>query len=187
MTTQNPNQEGKRPSPARSTNTAGQMEDRWNQSAQQDKPAVAEEIQHRAQETMHTVEEETKSRLGKGKETAAHQVSVIAQALRASGDELREQEEPEMAKYASMAADRADRIASTLRDKNVDQLTGEVENFARRKPEVFLGAAFATGVLIARFLKSSGQRARERERADSYNWPQNAERTRETSQYETDY
>jgi hypothetical protein len=190
MTTQKPNQERKQPSSSRyfgSTGTFGQKEDGGDQPTQQDKPAAVKEMQHRAQETMETVGEETKSRLEKRKETTAHQVNVIAEALRASSDELREQEEPEMAKYASMAADRVDRLANTLRYKSVDQLTGEVENFARRKPEVFLGAAFVAGVVLARFLKSSGQRSREREHGDSSYWPQNEEWMRESSQYETGY
>jgi hypothetical protein len=38
-----------------------------------------------------------------------------------------------------------------------------VEDFARRNPAVFLGGAFALGLVGARFIKSSGHRA-ERER-----------------------
>jgi hypothetical protein len=188
MTTQKPNQERKQSSSSRyfgSTSTFGQSEDSWDQSTEQDKPAAVREMQHRAQETMQTVGEETKSRLEKGKETSAHQMHVIAQALRASSDELREQEEPEMAKYASMAADRAERFANTLRYKSVDQLQSEAERFARRRPEVFLGAAFVAGVVLARFLKSSGQRSREREYGDSNYWPQHADWMTESSQYET--
>jgi hypothetical protein len=188
MTTQKPNQERKQPSSSRyfgSTGTFGQGEDGEDQA--KEKPAAVKEMQHRAQETMQTVEEETKSRLEKRKETGAHQMHVIAQALRASSDELREQEEPEMAKYASMAADRADRFANTLRHKSVDQLQGEVESFARRRPEVFLGAALVAGVVLARFLKSSGQRSRQREHGDSDYWPQHGEWMRDSSQYETGY
>jgi hypothetical protein len=35
----------------------------------------------------------------------------------------------------------------------------EAEDFARRQPALFLGGAFALGLLGARFLKSSGQQA----------------------------
>ena len=189
MTTQ-PNRGGEQASrPFGSTTVSGQsgMEDGRNPSAQQDKPAPVQEVQHRAKETMHEAEKEAKSRLDEGKKAAAHQVSAIAQAVRVSGDELREQEQPEMARYASMAADRIDRMANTLREKDTDQLMGEVEAFARRKPEVFLGTAFAAGVFVARFLKSSGQHSRERQWGESYNYSQSAERPMNTPAYESHY
>jgi hypothetical protein len=36
-------------------------------------------------------------------------------------------------------------------------LVGDVENFARRQPALFIGGALALGILAARFLKSSSQ------------------------------
>jgi hypothetical protein len=44
----------------------------------------------------------------------------------------------------------------------VGELIGDVEQFARRSPALFLGGAFALGVLAARFVKSSSAAANPR-------------------------
>ena len=62
------------------------------------------------------------------------------------------------ARYAGQVADRVERVADMLRNSTMDDMVGQVERFARRQPEVFVGAAFAMGFLFARFVKSSGER-----------------------------
>ena len=46
-----------------------------------------------------------------------------------------------------------------LRERDLEGLLEDVEQFARRRPEVFLAGTFLAGLLLARFLKSSGERA----------------------------
>jgi hypothetical protein len=72
---------------------------------------------------------------------------------------LREQDQDPIGQYADRAAEQVERFSGFLRERDADQLIGEAENLARRQPAVFLGGAFALGVLGARFLKasSSGQ------------------------------
>ncbi len=45
-----------------------------------------------------------------------------------------------------------------MRERDVDQLLGTVEDFARRQPVAFLGAAVMAGFGIARLMKSSADR-----------------------------
>jgi hypothetical protein len=47
-------------------------------------------------------------------------------------------------------------LSATLRDRDVRELVQDAQQFARRQPAIFVGAAFAAGVLAARFMKSSG-------------------------------
>jgi hypothetical protein len=54
-----------------------------------------------------------------------------------------------------MAADQMRHFSDQLRQKDVRELLSDVERFAQRQPTVFLGGAFALGLLGARFLKSS--------------------------------
>jgi hypothetical protein len=57
--------------------------------------------------------------------------------------------------YAERAAGQTDRLSEYLHDKEASQLIGDVEDFARSRPSVFLGGAFVLGIAAARFLKSS--------------------------------
>src|SRR5215217_3478282 len=57
------------------------------------------------------------------------------------------------------AAEQAERLSGYLSERDANELLREVEDFARNRPAVFLGGAFAIGIAAARFLKSSaGQR-----------------------------
>jgi hypothetical protein len=56
-----------------------------------------------------------------------------------------------------MAAHQVEQFSRTLKERDVEQLYGEAEAFARRQPGVFLGGAVVLGFLAARFLKSSAQ------------------------------
>jgi hypothetical protein len=72
-------------------------------------------------------------------------------------EQLRNSGQPGLAHYVTRAADEIDHWSSRLRNQDLDDALREVEQFARRKPVVFLGVAFGVGLLAARFLKSSSQ------------------------------
>jgi HRD ubiquitin ligase complex, ER membrane component len=89
---------------------------------------------------------------------AADQLGSVANALHKAAEQLNEENNGTAARYADQAADRVEQVADMLRHSSVDDMVGQVERFARRQPEVFVGAAFAVGFLFARFIKSSGDR-----------------------------
>ena len=89
---------------------------------------------------------------------AADQLGSVANALHKAAEQLNEENNGTAARYADQAADRVEQVADMLRNSSVDDMVGQVERFARRQPEVFVGAAFAVGFLFARFVKSSGER-----------------------------
>ena len=89
---------------------------------------------------------------------AADQLGSVANALHKAAEQLNEENNGTAARYADQAADRVEQVADMLRNSSVDDMVGQVERFARRQPEVFVGAAFAVGFLFARFIKSSGDR-----------------------------
>jgi hypothetical protein len=98
------------------------------------------------------------SRLDSQKDRAADGLGSVVQALRQTGDQLREQNQATAVhEYISSAADQVERFADYLRSTNVSQMVNKAEQFARRQPALFLGGAFVLGLLGARFLKSSGQ------------------------------
>jgi hypothetical protein len=46
-------------------------------------------------------------------------------------------------------------VADTVRERDVRELVGEVQDFARRQPTLFFGGAVVLGFAALRFLKST--------------------------------
>jgi hypothetical protein len=93
------------------------------------------------------------------KDQVVEGLGSTARALYQTSRQLREQEAAApVAEYAERAAARVERLADHLRERDLSELIGEVEDFARRQPVLFVGGAFTLGLFAARFLKSSGER-----------------------------
>jgi ABC-type transporter Mla subunit MlaD len=154
--------------------TASQVTNAAGQAAQQAKQAVAP-ITEQAQETAGQVAEQAKqqalTQLGTQKEHAAGSLDAVAQALRQSGDQLREKQQEPLAHLAGTAAERVEQFSSYLRHTDVSDMLRDVEQFARRQPAAFLGGAFTLGVLAARFLKSSSRPAADQGMATAGRMP----------------
>lgn len=88
------------------------------------------------------------------KERGARRIDDFARAIDRAADEL-EDSSPYAAKYAREAADTVGGMSRRLRDKGVGDLIGGVDDFARRQPLAFFGAAVAVGIGLSRFLKST--------------------------------
>ena len=121
--------------------------------------AKAGEVVGQAQETMGQVagqvREQATRRMGDQVNQAADRLGSVSQAFQTVGQQLREQDQGWLASYTDRATEQVDRFSNYLREKDVDELVGDVEELARRQPALFLGGAFALGLLAARFLKSS--------------------------------
>jgi hypothetical protein len=91
----------------------------------------------------------------KGMSRAADALGSVAQSLTYSSERLREQDRGAIGGYVEKAANRVERFADYLQNANPREMADRVENFARREPGLFLGGAFALGLLGARFIKSS--------------------------------
>jgi hypothetical protein len=104
---------------------------------------------------MDRVKESAATQLGAQKDRATDGLGSVAQAVRQSGEQLRNQQHETIAQYIEQAADQLERFTSRLKERNVGDLAREAQDLARRRPAVFIGSAFALGLLAARFLKSS--------------------------------
>jgi hypothetical protein len=94
------------------------------------------------------------------KTRATEALGSVAAALRQSSQPLRDDNQAMLADYAGKAADQLEQFSTRFRERDLTELMNDVNRFAWRQPALFVGAAFAAGVLAARFLKSSpdGQR-----------------------------
>lgn len=94
------------------------------------------------------------------KRAGAEQAEGLKRAVHRAADEL-EGSSPQLAHYVREAADSTGQLARALRNRSVGELVGDVEDFARRQPVAFFGATVLAGFALARFVKSSGEDARE--------------------------
>lgn len=111
-----------------------------------------------AQHVVDEAKEKGRSLLQEQQHVLAAQLGSVAQALQRTAQELHAQEQPDIARYANQAADGLARFSQTLQQQNVQTLLGQVQDYARRQPAMFVGGAALLGFLAARFLKSSAER-----------------------------
>lgn len=117
-----------------------------------------------AQSLVERAESEARSRLNAGKKDAALTLSSVASTLLNSSSQLKDEQQAMAGEYVGKAAEQIDRLAQYIQNADPGQLADEVQRFARRRPAVFIGAAFALGVIGARFLKSSRRSIEQDER-----------------------
>jgi hypothetical protein len=90
---------------------------------------------------------------------AADEIGGMVDALRKTAHDLEGEQRRSTANFAYRAAESLDRLAGTLRNRDLRSLIGQGEAYARRHPGMFFGGSVITGLLLARFLKSSSERA----------------------------
>lgn len=134
-----------------------------NRSQPQRAKASAEEaardlvqgVKHTAGEVADQARQAAESRLASGKEKALDRLDSVANAIRKTGQHLREEDDGIFTDYFDRIARRVDDTSGYLRGRTLGQVVEDVESFARREPALFLGGAFALGLVGGRFLKSS--------------------------------
>jgi ElaB/YqjD/DUF883 family membrane-anchored ribosome-binding protein len=125
---------------------------------QTDTKAGGEDVRQKAEQTASTIAEQAEqtatTQISTQKERAASTLDTVAQTLRDSGQNLR-QEQPQIATLTDEAARRVEDVSDYVRQHDLRDLVSEAERFARREPLLFLGGAFAIGFVAARFLRAS--------------------------------
>jgi enamine deaminase RidA (YjgF/YER057c/UK114 family) len=127
---------------------------------------VTEEVKAQAQQAVQGTQQvagqaaegakqQAVSVLSTQKHQAAHSLSAMSDALEQAGQSMRDQNLGYAGEAMDRAASQIDRVAGYLHENDVNDIVRDFENFGRRSPTLFLGGAFALGLLAARFLKSS--------------------------------
>ena len=135
-------------------------------TAKSDLGGLTEEVKQQAA----ALGEEAKSQLGdvaqkaKGmaaeqKDLVAGQLTGISEALGKVAGEL-ENNGDSTAHYVRMVADSADKLTGSIRDNDVDSLLAMAQDFGRRQPVAFMGAAAVLGFAASRFVLASASRSR---------------------------
>jgi hypothetical protein len=103
----------------------------------------------------------------KTRDTAADEVRGVASALRTAADELRDGS-PQERTFSQIADGLAD-ASDALRNKDLGEIAGSVNDFARRNPLMFLGGAALVGFAATRFAKSSADHHHRASAGTRYN------------------
>ncbi|MCA9420106.1 MAG: hypothetical protein KC592_03745 [Nitrospira sp.] len=119
---------------------------------------VGEQIKTQTSQLTGQAQTKVKTTLEEQKGKGVGELSNIAEAVRQTGQHLRDQQKDGIAQYAERAADQMDRLIRYVDSRDVSELLSEAEIFARRHPEAFLGGAFMMGLVAGRFIKSSKER-----------------------------
>jgi hypothetical protein len=125
----------------------------------------AHEARRAAHEMAQAGREQARSYIDEHRFTAAERIHGMAEALRSTARDL-EGRDGQSSRFTQGAAERADRFADLLREHDADSLLSEARAMARRSPELFVGGAVTAGLLLGRFLKSSGEREHDRDDDD---------------------
>jgi predicted hydrocarbon binding protein len=91
------------------------------------------------------------------KEFVSHQIESVAEAVTKVAGELEANNAP-TATYARTLADTVNSFSETIKNKDVDELFAMVEDFGRKQPVAFMGAAALMGFAASRFLMASAHR-----------------------------
>ena len=113
-----------------------------------------------AGDAYESVAERATSTIEEKKAGFAGGLTSVADSIRRVGDNLNQTGEQTpvteyTARYSQTAAQKLEDVARYFDTKDLRGVARDLEGYARRNPAVFLGGAFALGVLAARFFKSS--------------------------------
>lgn len=123
---------------------------------------VKDQVVDQAKSTLRDAREKATSSLADSRVQAAEQIGGVASAFHSVGAHLREENQERIANLAESLAGQVDQVAGYLRQADMQRLARDVEGLARRRPALVFGAAFALGLIGARFLKSTESGRSER-------------------------
>jgi ElaB/YqjD/DUF883 family membrane-anchored ribosome-binding protein len=115
---------------------------------------VRDQVVDQAKSTLREAKDRAGSSLADGRRQAADQIGNIAGAFHRTGEQLRNDNQERIAGLADSFAGQVEQVAGYLRNADFRTMARDVERLARERPAVVFGAAFAVGLLAARFLKS---------------------------------
>jgi len=116
---------------------------------------AADQAREMVGQAMDMAQQQASDQVGSQLSRVSGSLTALSQAVDMAGDELRRRNEPMLASAVDQAGQQVEQMAEYLRTSSLDQLVADTESLARRQPTLFLGGAFALGLLAARFLKAS--------------------------------
>jgi len=119
---------------------------------------LAKDAQAKVAELADDATQQARSFAEANKSRIAEQAAAFSGALGKAAEELEQSDQRTMARYARDVAHGIDDVSAALRERGVDELMQMAQDFARRQPAAFIGAAALAGFAAGRFAKASARR-----------------------------
>jgi hypothetical protein len=107
-----------------------------------------------AREFATSAQEKVGEAVGQRKSIGADYIGSVAQATQRAATAF-DNDLPQAAQYIRQASAKMQGVADTVRERDVRELVGDVQDFARQQPTLFFGGAVVLGFAALRFLKST--------------------------------
>jgi len=114
----------------------------------------ASQLGDAALDMANSAKDKVEAAVSEKKSLGADYIGSIAKATGRAASEF-EADLPEAAHYIRQASEQIQGVADNVRERNVRELFGEVQEFARQQPTLFFGGAVVLGFAALRFLKST--------------------------------
>jgi hypothetical protein len=94
--------------------------------------------------------------------SAAEGLDSAAGAVNAVGDRMRDSNLGALSQYTDLAAEQIEKAAAWLRTTTPEEIARNVEDFAKKQPELFAAGAAVLGLIGLRLLRNTGQNGDEK-------------------------
>lgn len=146
---------------ARATEDLGAVTSKAKEDLDAIKERAAGDVRKLGQQATDKVSEVTdkaKSFASDQKSLAADQINGVASAITKVADELDGSDQGTVARYARDIASGLSNMGKQIENRDIDDLMGMAQDFGRKQPVAFLGAAALAGFVASRFALASAHR-----------------------------
>ena len=114
----------------------------------------AENLAGSAKEMASDAGEKLRASVSEQKAAGADYVGNVANIIRRTAYEF-DSDIPQAGHYIRKAAAQLENVSEAMRNRDMSEIVGNVQDFARKQPTAFFGAAVLLGFAAVRFLKSA--------------------------------
>jgi hypothetical protein len=139
------------------TGTTGLIPPKAEQRLKDEATTQASAVADEAKAEIGKLADKAKGMAAEQKEFVAGQIGSVADAVQKVAGEL-EANDATTAGYARTIADTVTSFSDTVKNKDVDELLSMAEDFGKKQPVAFMGAAALLGFAASRFLLASANR-----------------------------
>jgi hypothetical protein len=123
------------------------------QSATEAVKSQASNLSEQAKEVASDAGEKLRVSVSEQKAAGADYVGNVANIIRRTAYEF-DSDIPQAGHYIRKAAAQLENVSDAMRNRDMSEIVGNVQDFARKQPTAFFGAAVLLGFAAVRFLKS---------------------------------
>ncbi|MFW5740188.1 MAG: hypothetical protein ACOC1F_07465 [Myxococcota bacterium] len=124
---------------------------------------IGQQAKRDAREVKHALSERASKEAQWKTDAVARETKTLAHAMQRAAEEAEREESSFLTGPLSQIAAYCDELSESVEGKDPREILSDVEDFGRREPAAFFGAAVAVGFLTTRFMRAGAQPPQEEE------------------------